>query len=146
MQRRGSVWLVVVLVVLTALAGLSRLREDGQRAFCLEQNSPLVALNARLVEQTGGDHLVLALLLNEDGLLNSEGVAAIEEVRELMAGEAGLTRVQAVTVLPLLQSVDGVLSAVTPLRPPPSSEAAWQAARSRILSDPLLADQLISAD
>jgi hypothetical protein len=132
--------------MITALAGLPRVHEDGARAFRLEADSPLAALNARVVDETGGDRLVLALLLDEAGLLNGSGLAAIEEVRRIMASNVGLERVQAVHVLPLLQSVDGTLTAVTPLRPPPAEEAAWQAARDRVLADPLLRGQLISTD
>jgi len=132
--------------MITALAGLPRLQEDGARAFRLEPDSPLAALNARVVDETGGDRLVLTLLLDEGGLLDSQGLEAIEAVRRIMASNVGLERVQAVHVLPLLESLQGTLSAVTPLSPPPADEAAWEAARSRVLADPLLRGQLISAD
>jgi len=146
MKSRGLIWLVVSLATLVALAGLPRLTEDGQQAFRLEPDSPLAQLTARLVEETGGDRLVLTLLRDEDGILDSEGLAAIEEVRKVMASEVGLTRVQAVNVLPVLESIDGTLTGLTPLNPPPTNAAAWQDARSRVLGDPLLRGQFISED
>ncbi len=146
MQRRVLVWLLGGLATLIGLFGLGGLHEDGAQAFRLEHDSPLVQLNAALVEKTGGDRLVLAMLRNEAGLLDEAGVAAIEQVRGIMAATPGITRVQAVHVVPLLESVDGTVKAVTPLSPPPADSAGWAAARSRVLNDPLLRDQLISAD
>ena len=145
LKGRGG-WLLGGALALFTCLGLLQIDEDGPAAFRLEDDSPLVVLNKRLRVQTGADAVVLALLVDADNLLVDEGVARIDAVYQLMASNAGLERVQAVHEVPLLQSVDGALQALTPLRPPPIDEESWQAARDLVLADPLVAGQLISED
>jgi len=139
-------WVLSALLVSVAALGLARLEEDGLSAFRLEADSPLLALNDRLRSETGGDRVVLALLQDDAGLLSEAGVSRISAVYDLMAASSGLERVQAVHVVPLLESVDGALRAVTPLQPLPQGPQAWQEARARVLGDSLVSGQLISAD
>jgi len=146
MRTDRLAWVLSALLVLVAVLGLLGLKEDGPAAFRLEADSPLLALNERLRAETGGDRVVLALLQDDLGLLSEEGVARISAVYDLMAASAGLERVQAVHVVPLLESVDGALEASTPLQPPPTEPTSWEAARARVLADSLITGQLVSSD
>jgi hypothetical protein len=134
------------LLGLLACAGLPRLTLDGDAPWRLADGDPLLAVNERLNTLTGGDDIVAVVVrdlsLRPDGLLYNEGVEAIEAVRIAVSGTPGLARVNAITTAPLLDQSGGTLSAATPLRPPPTTEAGWAAARAQIAADPF-AKQLV---
>ena len=139
-------WLLNTAVFLCALVGLNSLIEDGPAAYRLEPESPLISVNKRLQSETGGGRVVLALVESEETLLSEQGLGRIDAVYKVMAANAGLERIQAVHVVPVLQSVDGVVVASTPLQPAPADEDSWRDASRLVLGDPLLKGQLISAD
>lgn len=141
--------LAVALIALLACAGLPRLTVDGDAPWRLDPSDPLLAVNARLVEATGGDDLLAVVLMDSregaHGLLDPEGVQAIESVRKALHGAPGLERVRAVTTAPLIDVHGGTITAHTPLSPPPTDAAAWARAREQVAADPFAA-QMISPD
>ncbi len=146
MDRR----IVAAALALLACGGLMRLEEDGTAPFRLPAEDPLNSLNARLVDQTGGDDLVAIVLVDERtgqyGLLDEAGVALVEQARVALSSARGLERVRAVTTAPILSGADGLITASTPLAPAPSDAPAWAAARSAVLGDSFVHGQLLSAD
>ncbi len=150
---RSSAWLALAAaVVLAAVAasGLPRLTVDGTRAFALPEGHPLPELNDRVDAATGGDDLFAVVVVDASGdahgLLDADGVALIERIRAGMEELPAFDGVRAVTSAALLADVDGAVSAIRPLQPPPAHEAGWTAARQAVLADPFARDLLISAD
>ena len=143
---------IVVSVILVGLAtlGLPRLVLDGPRVFDLPPGHPLPPLSDAVDAAVGGDDLLAVVVVDASGdaagLLDAEGVVLIEEIRAGMERLAVFDGVRAVTTAALLAEVDGAVTAVRPLVPPPADEAGWQAARRTVLEDPFARDLLVGGD
>ena len=137
------------LLALVACLGLTRLTVDGAAPWTLPPDAPLAQANARLNVATGGDDLLAVAVVDRrggaHGLLDADGVAALERVQAMLSEAPGLHRVRSVLNAPLVDTRDGTITASTPFSPPPSDPATWQVARARLLTDPF-AGQLISSD
>ncbi len=137
------------LLALLASAGMGRLTLDGDAPWTLPPDDPLVAANARLNAETGGDDLLAAVVVDRRGgafgLLDDEGVAALDAVRRAVADTPGLVRARSLLTAPLVDSRDGTLTASTPLAPPPSDPEGWAVARRMVHADPFV-KQLLSGD
>ena len=151
-MKRDLLPAVAVVGVLLLLAGLGlpRLVLDGPRAYALPAGHPLPELSARLNAATGGDDLIAVVVVDESGdeagLLDADGVALIEQIRDGMERLAVFGRVRSVTTAALMADVEGALTAVRPLVPAPADPAGWRAARAAVLADPFVRDLLISPD
>ena len=141
---------VAALLLLLAGLGLPNLVVDGTRVFALPDGHALPELSDAVDAATGGDDLLAVVVVDDSGddvgLLDEAGVAVIEEIRSVMEGLAAFDGVRAVTSAPLLADVEGAITAVRPLVPPPSDAGGWEAARRAVLADPFARDLLISAD
>lgn len=148
-MRPSPAALAGVIVALLLCAGLPRLTLDGAAPFRLPDDDPLVAANAKLVKETGGDDLVAAVISDSrggpHGLLDADGVAALESVRAALGSNPALRGVRSVTTAPILGEREGAMSASTPFLPAPTDPDGWSAARSALLGDPFV-PQLISDD
>jgi hypothetical protein len=137
-------------LLLLAGLGLPRLAIDGPRVYALPDDHPLPALSAQLNAATGGDDLLAVVVVDESGdepgLLDADGVALLERIRLGMQGLAVFDRVRSVTTTALLADVEGAVSAIRPLVPPPTDEAGWRSAREAVFADPFARDLMISQD
>ena len=121
------------LVGLLACAGLTRLTLDGAAPWRLDPEHPVSLASARLNATTGGDDLIAVVLVDSRGgragLLDRDGVAALDAVRLALEGAAGLERVRSVLTAPIVSTDGGAVTAITPLHPPPQDDAGWAVAR-----------------
>jgi hypothetical protein len=151
-RARGSrlLQLLIPALLLLGLLGAPRVVVDGQRAFALPQGHALPEIGALLDARTGGDDLVAIVVSDESGdahgLLDADGVLAIETLRQGLAATPAISSVRAVTSAPLLADREGTITAIRPLSPPPSDEAGWDEARRAVLADDFVRGQLIAAD
>ena len=132
---------LLVVLALVGAAGVPRLTLDPQAPFQLPADHPTAVATQTVRDATGGDDVVLVALYGDQSLLAPDGVAAIEAIREALAGVPALEGVRAVTTAPLLATRDGLLTAETPLLPTPTDDAA-----ARVLADPFTVGPLIGAD
>lgn len=133
------------LLALVALAGAPRLVVDPDAPFRLPDGDPMLVADAALRATTGGDDLVAAVVWRPDGEpLDRDALLFLDGLYERLTAEPALVRTRSPLRAPLLQSEEGVLSAVTPLHPLPDGDVGPGLARLR--ADPFVAGTLLSKD
>lgn len=142
----------VVLGVLFAVAavGLGRLAPDPAAVFSLPEEHPVAQATRLLNEVTAGDDVVVVVVHQTGeavaGVLRSEGLEILEAAHSAMESLPQFVAVRSVLNAPILTQVDGAMTAVTPLRPPPDSIDGWSEARGLLLVDRFVLASLLSED
>lgn len=145
-EPRGRVPLLLLgALCLLAAAGIPCLELDPEAPFRLDIDDPVGRADRALRSTTGGDDLVALVVWDQRGPVQSDSLGVIDAAFERLSREPALLRSRSVTRAPILSSVDGTLTAETPLHPvPPAAEL--ESALTRVLTDPFVGGALITPD
>jgi len=137
-------WLALAaLVALSALAGLgaSRIGVDNSVEIWFLDDDPALAAYGDFQEDFGNDEVVVMALRRPGGVLDAEGMAAIQRLGEVAEGVEGIAGVRSLATVLRFDAGDDWLE-IHPLYEPPLAEGF---ART-VLDDPLYAGRLVSRD